>query len=52
MLLAAIERDMGIAEHFAGLISDPRNPAFITQQRGRYPARAYAGDCLRGWRRP
>jgi hypothetical protein len=30
MLLAAVERDMGIAEGFAGLIDDPRNPAFIT----------------------
>jgi hypothetical protein len=30
MLLAAVERDMGIAERFAGLIADPRNPAFIT----------------------
>jgi hypothetical protein len=30
MLLAAVGRDMGIAEHFAGLIADPRNPAFIT----------------------
>jgi hypothetical protein len=30
MLLAAVERTMGIAERFAGLIADPRNPAFIT----------------------
>jgi hypothetical protein len=30
MLLAAVEREMGIAERFAGLIADPRNPAFIT----------------------
>ena len=27
MLLAAVECDMGIAERFAGLIADPRNPA-------------------------
>jgi hypothetical protein len=30
LLLAAVERDLGIAERFAGLIADPRNPAFIT----------------------
>jgi len=30
LLLAAVERRMGIAERFAGLIADPRNPAFIT----------------------
>jgi hypothetical protein len=30
MLLAAAERRMGIAERFAGLIADPRNPLFIT----------------------
>jgi hypothetical protein len=30
LLLAAVERDLGIAEQFAGLIADPRNPAFIT----------------------
>jgi hypothetical protein len=30
MLLAAVERSMGIAERFAELIADPRNPAFIT----------------------
>ena len=30
MLLAAVERTIGVAERFAGLIADPRNPAFIT----------------------
>jgi hypothetical protein len=30
LLLAAVERDMGLAEHFARLIADPRNPALIT----------------------
>jgi hypothetical protein len=30
LLLAAVERDLGIAERFAGLIADPRNPALIT----------------------
>jgi hypothetical protein len=30
MLLAGVERTMGIAERFAGLIADPRNPALIT----------------------
>ena len=29
LLLAAVERDLGIAEHFAALIADPRNPPFI-----------------------
>jgi hypothetical protein len=29
LLLAAVERDLGIAERFAALIADPRNPAFI-----------------------
>ena len=30
LLLAAAERRLGIAERFAGLIADPRNPRFIT----------------------
>jgi hypothetical protein len=30
MLIAAVERDMGIAGRLAGLIADPRNSAFIT----------------------
>lgn len=30
LLLAAVERELGIAERFAGLIADPRNPALIT----------------------
>ena len=30
MLLAAVERRMGIAESFAGLIADPRDPALVT----------------------
>lgn len=30
LLLAAVERELGIAKRFAGLIADPRNPALIT----------------------
>ena len=30
MLLAAAERRLGIADHLAGLIADPRNPLFVT----------------------
>jgi hypothetical protein len=30
MLLAAAERRLGLAERLAGLIADPRNPAFVT----------------------
>jgi len=30
MLLAAAERRLGIADHMAGLIADPRNPLFVT----------------------
>jgi hypothetical protein len=30
LLLAAVERDLGIAEMLAGLINDPRNPAYVT----------------------
>ena len=30
MLLAAIETSLGIATRLAGLIADPRNPAFVT----------------------
>ena len=31
MLLAAVERSMGIAERFAELIADPRNPGLMYQ---------------------
>ncbi len=30
MLLAAAERRLGIAQRLAGLVSDPRNPSFVT----------------------
>jgi hypothetical protein len=30
MLLAAVERSMGIASTLAGMIADPRNPVFVT----------------------
>ena len=30
MLLAAAERQLGLVERLAGLIADPRNPAFVT----------------------
>jgi len=30
MLLAAAERRLGMADHLAGLIADPRNPLFVT----------------------
>ena len=41
MLLAGVERTMGIAERFAGLIADPRNPALITHSVADIPARAW-----------
>jgi len=30
MLLAAVEKDLGLAERLAALITDPRNPLLVT----------------------
>ena len=65
MLLASIETSLGIAARLASLITDPRNPAFVTHSvadilRARMLAIACGGACPRageagpvgGWRRP
>jgi hypothetical protein len=65
MLLASIETSLGIAARLAPLISDSRNPAFVTHSvadilRARMLAIACGGACPRageagpvgGWRRP
>jgi hypothetical protein len=65
MLLASIETSLGIAARLAPLITDPRNPAFVTHSvadilRARMLAIACGGACPRageagpvgGWGRP
>src|SRR5271170_4493340 len=52
MLLGTVERQLGIADTLAPLISDPRNPLYVT--RSVSDIGPHTGDRLRlrGWRRP
>ena len=54
LLLGAVERQLGIADTLAPLISDPRNPLYVTHSVSRHPAGTDTGDRLRlrRWRRP
>ena len=46
LLLATVERHLGIADTLAPLIADPRNPALRDAQRRRHPAGTDTGDRL------
>jgi hypothetical protein len=46
MLFAAVEKELGIADRLAPLITDPHNPLLVTQSVGRHTACGHAGDCV------
>jgi hypothetical protein len=53
MLLAAVGRELGIADRLASLITDPRNPLLVTRSVADIPhARMLAIACGYGRRRP
>ena len=47
MLLAAVEKELGIADRLAPLITDPAQSAAGDAQCGRHLARTHAGDRVR-----